>query len=63
MTDDPHGAAVARIEQALSRIERATEGRIQANRALASRHSALRTRIGDAIGALDAVIAREADAD
>lgn len=63
MTDDPHGAAVARIEQALSRIERATEGRIQATRALTSRHTVLRTRIGDAIGALDAVIAREADAD
>lgn len=63
MTDDPHGAAVARIEQALSRIERAAAGRAQTTRALASRHAALRTRIGDAIGALDAVIAREADAD
>ncbi len=63
MNDDPHGAAVARIERALSRIERAADGRTRATRTLASRHAALRTRIGDAIGALDAVIAREADAD
>ena len=63
MSDDPHAAAIARIEQALARIERAAEIRATANHALASRHAALRTRIGDAIGALDAVIAREADAD
>ena len=63
MNDDPHGAAVARIERALERIERAAQDRTQATRALSSRHAALRSRIGDAIGALDAVIAREADAD
>ncbi|KQM66773.1 MULTISPECIES: hypothetical protein [unclassified Sphingomonas] len=63
MSDDPHAAAIARIDRALERIERAARIRSDATRALASRHAALRTRIGDAIGALDAVIAREADAD
>lgn len=63
MSDNPHAAAVARIEQALSRIEHAARTKVEANRAIATRHAALRTRIGDAIGALDAVIAREADAD
>jgi hypothetical protein len=63
MNDDPHAAAIARIEQALSRIERAAHRKDDANRALAARHAALKARIGDAIGALDAVIAREADAD
>jgi len=63
MSDDPHAATIARIDQALARIERAAQVGTQTTRALASRHAALRTRIGDAIGALDAVIAREADAD
>ncbi|MFD1036273.1 hypothetical protein ACFQ15_16680 [Sphingomonas hankookensis] len=63
MNDDPHAAAVARIEQALSRIERAAQVKVDANQAIATRHAALKARIGDAIGALDAVIAREADAD
>lgn len=63
MSDDPLAAAVLRIEQALSLIEHAAQARVAANRAMTTRHAALRSRIGDAIGALDAVIAREADAD
>ncbi|WP_294323086.1 hypothetical protein [uncultured Sphingomonas sp.] len=63
MSDDPRAATIDRIEQALARIERAAQVNTQTTRALASRHAALRARIGDAIGALDAVIAREADAD
>ncbi|WP_294327039.1 hypothetical protein [uncultured Sphingomonas sp.] len=63
MNDTPHGSAVVRIERALARIERAAEVGTHANRSLALRHAALRNRIGDAIGALDAVIAHEADAD
>lgn len=63
MNDDPHAAATARIDRALDRIERAVQVQVDSTRALSSRHTALRARIGDAIGALDAVIAREADAD
>ncbi|KQM27059.1 MULTISPECIES: hypothetical protein [unclassified Sphingomonas] len=63
MSDTPHAATIARIERALERIERAAQAQGETTRALSSRHAALRTRIGDAIGALDAVIAREADAD
>jgi|GEM_PF-1759298 len=63
MSDTPHAAAVARIDRALERIERAAEARTRTTREWASRHAALRARIGDAVGALDAVIAREADAD
>ena len=63
MSDTPHAATIARIDRALERIERASREQAQATRALSSRHAALRTRIGDAINALDAVIAREADAD
>ncbi|MEH3039563.1 MAG: hypothetical protein PGN21_05800 [Sphingomonas paucimobilis] len=63
MSDTPHAAAIARIDRALERIERAATAQRETTRALASRHGALRSRIGDAIGALDAVIAREADAD
>lgn len=63
MSDTPHAATIARIDRALERIERAAQARTDATRAMASRHAALRSRIGDAIGALDAVIARESDAD
>ena len=63
MSDTPQAATIARIDRALERIERAAQTQVKANRTLESRHAALRTRIGDAIGALDAVIAREADAD
>jgi hypothetical protein len=63
MNDAPHADAIARIERALVRIERAAQSRAFENHTLAARHAALRSRIGDAIGALDSVIAREADAD
>lgn len=63
MNDHAHDAAIARIEQALVRIERASESQAVRNRTLATRHAALRSRIGDAIGAIDSVIARETEAD
>ncbi|PXA94945.1 hypothetical protein DMC47_20115 [Nostoc sp. 3335mG] len=63
MNDDPHAAVVARIEQALSRIETAAGSQANERRTLARRHAALRSRIGDAIGAIDSVIAREAEAE
>ncbi|KQM18611.1 hypothetical protein ASE73_07165 [Sphingomonas sp. Leaf24] len=63
MNDDAQDAAIARIEQALVRIERASESQAVRNRTLATRHTALRSRIGDAIGAIDSVIARETETD
>lgn len=63
MNDEAHQAAIARIEQALVRIERASQSRAFETHALAGRHAALRSRVGDAIGALDSVIAREAEAE
>ena len=51
MSDTPHAATIARIDRALERIERAAKLQAEANRTLESRHAALRTRIGDAIGA------------
>lgn len=63
MNDDPHLAVVERIEAALDRIERAAARHASESRTLSDRHAALRSRVGDAIGALDSMIAREADAD
>lgn len=63
MNDTPHADAIARIERALVRIERAAQSRSFENHTLATRHAALRSKIGDAIGALDSVIARETEAD
>ncbi|KQM41444.1 hypothetical protein [Sphingomonas sp. Leaf10] len=63
MNDDPHADAIARIDRALVRIERAAQSQAFENHTLAARHAALRTRIGDAIGALDSVIARETETD
>ncbi len=59
MNDLPNAAAIERIERALARIERAGQARAFATHALDRRHDLLRVRMGEAIAALDAVIARE----
>lgn len=51
-----------RIDRALARIEAAAAARTASNVALVHRHETLRTRMAEAVAALDAVIAREADA-
>jgi F0F1-type ATP synthase delta subunit len=48
-----------RIEWALTRIERAVQQNKLANAALARRHAALKSRMAEALTALDEVIARE----
>ena len=50
--------ALDRIDRAIARIEAAAAARHKEHAALAGRHDALRRRIGEAIGALDDVIAR-----
>ena len=60
MADTPAPAALDRIERALARIETAATARDVARAALLQRHETLRTRMGEAIAALDAVIARDA---
>lgn len=47
-----------RIDAAIARIEAAGKHRATATEALAGRHAALRTRMTEAIAALDDVIAR-----
>lgn len=54
--DQPDPAA--RIEAALARIEAAIAARGKAADALARRHAALKTRMAEAVQALDDVIAR-----
>ena len=60
MADTPAPGALDRIERALARIETAATARDAARAALQQRHETLRTRMGEAIAALDAVIARDA---
>ena len=55
MADSP----ADRIEQALARIEVAASARAFAAQRLAQRHRKLRSRIEEAIGSLDSLIARE----
>ncbi|MBD8679003.1 hypothetical protein [Sphingomonas sp. CFBP 13720] len=55
MTDD-RLAAIERIDRALARIERAAQANAFETHALVHRHDVLRTRMGEAITALDAVI-------
>ena len=50
-----------RIEAALARIEAAAAARAYENERLSHRHEALREKIQDAVYALDALIAREAE--
>jgi hypothetical protein len=51
--------ATERIESALARIEAAAAAVTSADQRLKERHAALRTRVEEAVGALDAMIARE----
>ncbi len=62
MNDGPQAAAIERIERALARIERAGQVRAFATDALGRRHAVLRVRMEEAVVALDALIAQEADA-
>jgi hypothetical protein len=50
-------SAAARIDRALTRIDTAVAQRATAHQALARRHAALRTRMGEAIEALDKLLA------
>lgn len=52
-------SAVERIDRAITRIEAAVAARDQASDALTRRHEALRTRMSEAIAALDSVVGRE----
>lgn len=54
--------AIARIGSAVARLERAADRALSnqppaGDAALAARHEALRARVGDALGELDALIA------
>lgn len=49
---------IDRIHAAIARIEAASAKREHAGEALVQRHAALRTRMADAVAALDDVIAR-----
>ena len=49
-----------RIEAALARIEAAAAARAYDNDRLATRHTALREKVQDAVAALDALIASQA---
>ena len=54
-TDQPP-SALDRIDHAITRIETAAAARTASSVALAERHATLRTRMSEAIGALDAVL-------
>ncbi|MEN2785238.1 hypothetical protein ABC969_02250 [Sphingomonas qilianensis] len=56
--DRPIGRPIDRIDAAIARIAAAAARRAQASDALAKRHAALRTRMTEAVAALDEVIAR-----
>ncbi len=59
MNDDPHAAAIERIDRALARIDRAAQGKAFETNSLTHRHEVLKARMNEAISALDGVIARE----
>ncbi len=61
MPDASPPPAGGRIETALARIEAALAARTAAAEALARRHATLRARMGEAVAAIDALIAREGD--
>lgn len=50
-------SAAERIDRALTRIDTAVAARTNAHQALARRHAALRARMGEAIEALDKLLA------
>lgn len=55
---DPDPTALDRIYQAIARIEAAVEAHAREGDALARRHVALKSRMAEAVAALDDVIAR-----
>jgi len=55
---DPH-PATDRIDAAIARIEAAIDARAIAADRLSRRHAALKSRMAEAVAALDDVIARE----
>jgi hypothetical protein len=62
MADTTTSSTLDRIDRALERIEAAAAARTASNTALQKRHEKLRTRMAEAVAALDAVIARESEA-
>jgi hypothetical protein len=50
--------AVERIDRAIARIQAAIDARADSTEALARRHAVLRSRMTEAVAALDDVIAR-----
>lgn len=55
---DPPPAVMARIDAALQRIEAAAARKAEAAEAITRRHGALRTRMAEAVAALDELIAK-----
>lgn len=60
MADASPPTALDRIDRALARIEAAIVARDASRERLIARHETLRSRMAEAIAALDAVIEREA---
>lgn len=60
MADASPPTALDRIDRALDRIEAAIVARDASRERLIARHETLRSRMAEAISALDAVIEREA---
>ncbi|PTS84598.1 hypothetical protein DBR17_07750 [Sphingomonas sp. HMWF008] len=60
MADASPPTALDRIDRALDRIEAAIVARDASRERLIARHETLRSRMAEAIAALDAVIEREA---
>ena len=58
MADPEQPTALDRIDRAIERIEAAVASRARAGDALAKRHAALKSRMADAVAALDEVITR-----
>ena len=58
MADQDEPTALDRIDGAIARIEAAVRARAKEGDALARRHAALKSRMAEAVAALDDVIAR-----
>ena len=58
---DDSSSALDRIDHAIARIEAAVTTRARADAAAARRHEALRSRVSQAIAALDTLIAQGSD--
>lgn len=61
MTNEAPSDAVDRIDRALTRIEAAARQNQSTRIALRARHDALRHQVGDALAALDALIAADGE--